>query len=318
MRCYSTWELPGETLNRLKSVGFTVKVNNKGRLLTGSEIMNAAAEADALITQLTDQITAEILLRNNHLRIIANVAAGYNNIDVPEATRRKIWVTNTPKVLSGATAEIALTLILMVMRKALPAEAFVRSGNFAGWRPHLFVGSGLSGKTAGIYGMGNIGREIANRLLPFGVKIIYHNRQPLEKSAANGASYVSFDQLLVQSDILIVQAPLNDDSRHRFGAAEFAAMKESCVFINTGRGAIHREADLVTALRERHIAGAGLDVYENEPEIHPDLLNMENVVLFPHIGSAARETREAMFELAASNVVNCFTDIPLLTAVNEI
>ncbi len=270
------------------------------------ELLKRVAGADALVTLLTEKVDAELLdAAGPQLQVTANVAVGYDNVDVPACAERGVVATNTPGVLTDATADIAFSLILMATRRLGEGERRIRSGE--PWKFGMFfmLGSGLQGKTLGVVGMGGIGIATARRAKAFGMEIVYQSRSEIdpEIAAELGARRMELDELLAAADVVSVHCPFNPDTRHLFGEAEFAAMKDTAYLVNTARGPIVDEAALATALREGQIAGAGLDVYEREPQVEPGLLDLDNVVLIPHLGSATVETRTAMATLAADNAL---------------
>jgi glyoxylate reductase len=239
------------------------------------------------------------------LRIIANFAVGYNNIDVPAATARRIPVTNTPGVLTETTADLTFTLILAVARRIGEGERMVRARAWPGWGPMQLLGSDVFGKTLGIFGFGRIGKAVARRARAFDMRILYTSRDPVDPELEHEfhASPVDKAALLAESDFVCIHCPLDAETTHAFSTAEFKAMKKTSFLINTARGPIVDEAALVDALRHGEIAGAGLDVYEHEPKLHDGLYACENAVIIPHLGSATLETRGKMAYIAASNIV---------------
>jgi glyoxylate reductase len=264
-------------------------------------------DADGLICLLTDTVDAELLSAAPRLRVVSNVAVGYNNIDVKAATERGVLVTNTPNVLDDATADLAFALLLAAARRIPEAERYLRRGAFKGWelfQPHL--GLELAGKTLGLVGLGRIGQAVARRARGFDMDLVYHKREPLdaEAEAELGARYLSFGALLEQSDFISVHTPLTQETRHMFSRAQFARMKPNAILVNTARGPVVDEVALAEALKAGVIRGAALDVFEEEPQVHPALLELEeHVVLVPHIGSATYETRTNMSLVAARNMV---------------
>ncbi|MBT2532437.1 D-glycerate dehydrogenase [Arthrobacter sp. ISL-48] len=270
------------------------------------ELLCRVAGADAVVSLLTERIDAELLdAAGPQLKVVANVAVGYDNIDVPACTERGIVATNTPGVLTEATADIALGLILTVTRRLGEGERLIRSGQAWKWGMFFLLGSSLQGKTLGVVGMGGIGQATARRAKAFGMEIVYQSRSEIDPAIATdlGARRVDLDELLAISDIVSLHCPYGAATHHLIGAEQLGAMKSSAYLINTARGPIVNEAALASALREGRIAGAGLDVFENEPTVHPGLLELENVVLVPHLGSATVETRTAMAMLAADNAL---------------
>ena len=263
------------------------------------------ADADAAVTLLTDRVDDDFLAAAPKLRIVANVAVGYNNIDVEACTRRGVIVTNTPGVLTDATADLAMGLVLMSTRRLGEGERLIRSGTAWQWSMFMMLGTGLQGRTLGIVGMGGIGEALATRARAFGMRIVYHNRRNVDTEVEQrlDAQRVDFDELLATSDIVSLNCPYSEATHHLIDASALAAMKSTAFLVNTARGPIVDEAALVEALVNGVIAGAALDVFENEPTVHPGLLSLDNVVLVPHLGSATVETRAAMATTAASNVV---------------
>jgi glyoxylate reductase len=262
------------------------------------------AEATGILPGGLDPVTAEMIDAAPRLRVIGNYGVGYNNVDVAAASRRRIAVTNTPGVLTDATADTAWALILAVARRVVEADAYVRAGKFDTWRPSTLLGMELAGKTLGIVGLGLIGRAVARRALGFGMRVIYTGprRAPAEVEASLGARSVPLEDLLHEADVVSLHCPLTPGTRHLVDARRLALMKPTALLINTARGPMVDEPALVEALRARRIAGAGLDVYEDEPRLAPGLADQSNVVLFPHIGSSTLEAREGMARLAAENI----------------
>jgi len=276
------------------------------------------ATADAVVTLLTDRVDDAFLDAAPNVRVVANVAVGYNNIDVPACAARDVVVTNTPDVLTDATADPAMALTLMITRRLGEGERLIRSGEPWKWGMFMMLGSSLQGRRLGIVGMGAIGEAFARRAAAFGMTVVYHHRRAIDAAteAALGAELVGLHQLLETSDVVSLNCPYTDATHHLIDEAALDRMQTSAYLINTARGPIVDEAALVDALRERRIAGAGLDVFEHEPEVHPGLLGLDNVVLVPHLGSATVETRSAMAELAARNVVEVLAGRAPLTSVS--
>jgi len=275
------------------------------------------ADADALLCLLTDRVDAALLERAPRLRVVANAVVGYEHVDLRACAARGIVVTNTPDVLTEATADLTWALILATVRRLPQAERSLRAGEFHGWGFWDYLGGDLAGATLGIFGMGRIGRAVARRAAAFGMRVVHHSRTPLapEEEAALGAEPVSFDELLARSDVLTLHAPLTAETRHALGREALGRMRPGAYLVNTARGALVDEAALVDALRDGPLAGAGLDVYEREPEITPGLLDLPNVVLLPHVGSATRGTRTRMAMLAARNAHAVLSGRPPLTPV---
>ncbi|GAB4100217.1 D-glycerate dehydrogenase [Sinomonas halotolerans] len=270
------------------------------------ELLRRVAGAEAIVSLLTERVDAELLdAAGPRLKVVANVAVGYDNIDVPACTERGVVATNTPGVLTDATADIALGLILMATRRLGEGERLIRSGQAWKWGMSFLLGSSLQGKKLGIVGMGGIGQATARRAKAFGMEIVYQSRSGIDHAIAAelGAQRVDLDELLAVSDVVSLHCPYGPATHHLIGAEQLSAMKGSAFLVNTARGPIVDEAALAAALRDGAIAGAGLDVYEHEPQVHPALLELENVVLLPHLGSATVETRTAMAMLAADNAL---------------
>jgi glyoxylate reductase len=259
----------------------------------------------AVVSQLTDKFPAGVMERLDGVRIIANVAVGYDNIDVPAATRRGILVTHTPDVLTDTTADFAFTLLLAAARRVVEGHHYVHSGQWTKWRIDLLVGQDVHHRTLGIFGMGRIGQAVARRAAGFSMRILYHDAvraaERIEKEL--GLEYVSAERLLRESDFVSLHVPLLPETRHMIGAPQFRMMKPTAILVNTSRGPVVDEAALAEALERRVIAGAGIDVFEHEPHVHPALLKLENVVLAPHIASASVDTRRRMSMMAAESAV---------------
>ncbi|MYL82435.1 D-glycerate dehydrogenase [Desulfovibrio aerotolerans] len=282
-----------------------VWVNPEDRPLTRDELLTQAATAHGVMGLLTDRIDAGFFEAAPLLRGYANYAVGYDNIDVPEATRRGLPVSNTPDVLTLATAELAFGLLLAAARQIVAADAVMRSGNWPGWGPLQFIGTQLTGRTLGIFGPGRIGLALARLSRGFDMPIVAcGGRKPNDTLVRElGARYLPFEDFLATADVIAITAPLTPQTRHAFDAAAFARMKPTAILVNTGRGPIIDEAALVTALAHGQIAAAGLDVYEFEPRMAEGLAALKNVVITPHIGSATRTARDGMAVLAAQNLL---------------
>lgn len=295
-------QYPGEPFGRLRKK-YTVEEFFGSRLPTRDELLEGARGSIAVISTVSDRIDKEFIDLLPGLMIVSNCGVGYENIDVPYATGKGVMVTNTPDVLTETTADLAWALMVSAARRVVEADAYVRRGDFRCWHPSLLLGQNIHGKTLGIFGMGRIGTAAARRAAGFGMRIIYNNRNRNERAEREtGAVFVEFPSLLEESDFIIVASPLNDETRGRFGMEEFRRMKRTAVIVNVGRGPIIKEKELAEALREGIICGAGLDVYENEPDVYPGLLELNNTVLLPHIGSASAETRIRMIEMAVESV----------------
>jgi glyoxylate reductase len=276
------------------------------------------ADADVAVTLLTDKVDDAFLAAAPKLRMVANVAVGYNNVDVAACTARGVTVTNTPGVLTDATADLAMGLLLMVTRRLGEGERLIRSGTPWKWGMFMMLGTGVQGRRLGIIGMGGIGEAMATRAKAFGMEIVYHNRRAVGAATEErlGASLVDLDELLATSDVVSLNCPYSEETHHLIDAAALASMRSDAFLINTARGPIVDEAALVAALTTQTIAGAGLDVFEHEPDVHPGLIELDNAVIVPHLGSATVETRGAMADLAANNVAAVLAGHSPLTAVN--
>lgn len=299
-----TRRLPQKAIDLLKSQ-CEVEVNEYERPLTKMELIEKIADKDGLLCLLNDKIDGEVMAAAQRLKVIANYAVGFDNIDVATATKMGIAVTNTPGILSETTADMAWALILTVARRIVEADRFLRAGKFTGWAPMMFLGSDVHGKTLGIVGFGRIGRAVASRAKGFNMTILYSNpgRAEVEVEKKLCAKFVPLDVLLRQSDFVTLHVPLTPRTMHLIGEKEISLMKPTAYLINTSRGAVVDEKDLVKALRNNKIAGAGLDVFEDEPRLTTGLEDLENIVIVPHIASATVETRTNMALAAAENLM---------------
>lgn len=299
-----TREIPDEAVKRLKE-HFIVESNQADRPVSPNQLLQKLKGKDGAVTVSTDIISDAVLAKNPQLKIVSNVAVGYNNLDVAAATRRGVMVTNTPGVLDDTTADLTWALILAAARGIANADRFVRSGKWKRWRMMEFLGQDIYGKTIGICGFGRIGRRVARRAMGFDMKVLYASRTRAAESVEQEfrASYVDKHTLLRESDIVTLHLPLFPETRHYIGAAELALMKKTAVLVNASRGPVVDERALVKALKTHRIAGAGLDVYENEPALTPGLAALPNTVLTPHIGSGSFETRLRMSNMAVANCV---------------
>ncbi len=267
------------------------------------EIKREARDAEGLLCMLYDRIDEELIDSCPKLKVISSVSTGLNHIDLEKAKKRGIVVTHTPGILTEATADLAWALLMATARRIAEGDRFCRDGLFKGWRHHLLIGQDVYGSTLGIFGMGRIGAAIARRAQGFQMKVLYHNRNKSPYENEVKATYVTFEELIEKSDHLIISAPLTPETKGRFGREEFKAMKPTAVLINIGRGPIVKERELAQAINSGEIWGAGLDVYEREPEIDGLLMKTPRVVLLPHIGSASGDTRRRMARAAARDLV---------------
>lgn len=305
MKVYITRRIPEPGIEMIRKE-HEVEINPYDRVLTREELLQAVKGKDGILCLLTDKIDAEVFdAAGPQLKVVSNYAVGYDNIDVKEATKRGIVVTNTPGVLTETTADLACALILATARRIVEADKFTRAGKYEGWAPMLFLGQDVYGKTLGIIGMGRIGQAVARRAKGFNMKVLYNDirRIPEEIEKELNATFVSLDELLEQSDFVSLHTYLSPETYHLINEERLRKMKKTAYLINTSRGPVVDESALVRALKEGWIAGAGLDVYEFEPKLVPGLAECENAVLLPHIASASVETRTKMATMAAENLL---------------
>jgi len=302
---YVTRQIPEEGINLLKKFCQTVEVNPYDSPLTYDELLRQVKGRDAILTMLSDKIDARVINEAKSIKVIANYAVGYENIDIKTATANGIVVTNTPGVLTDSTADMAWSLLFSIARRIVEGDQLTRAGKFVGWAPMFLLGGDLVGKTLGIIGAGRIGTAMAMRSRGWCMKVLYttqsNKNAVLEEML--GAKRVDLETLLRESDFISIHTPLSEKTKHLIGAKELSFMKKTAYLINTARGAIIDESALVNALKSKQIAGAGLDVYEEEPKLKPGLAELDNVVLAPHLGSATIETRTKMAVMAAENII---------------
>ena len=303
-RILVTGRLPQDIMTAL-SKKYEAHINMEDRPFDRQKLLNGIQDKDGLLSMITDTVDEEMLGRANRLKMIAQFGVGYNNINVPTATRLGIPVSNTPGVLTDATAELAFALILAVSRRLVEGDRMTREGRFRCWAPMLFLGREVTGKTLGVIGMGKIGKAVAQRARCFNMPILYHNRSRMSKSHEKElmAKYVDMKTLLSKSDFITLHVPLTDQTRHLIGRQELSLMKPTAYLINTSRGPVIDENALLQALLKKKIGGAGLDVYENEPALTPGLAELDNVILLPHVGSGTLETRCRMATMAVKNLI---------------
>ncbi|MBZ0177921.1 MAG: D-glycerate dehydrogenase [Melioribacteraceae bacterium] len=310
-------ELPGDAKKWLESKKYSVKILDRKILKDMKRLLPMLKNADAIIPLLVDKIDKELIDSMQQCRVIANYAAGYDNIDVEYASRKNIIVTNTPNILTDATADIAIGLLLACARKFIQSDRFMRSSKFKGWMPDLMLGHDLRNKIFGIVGAGRIGKATAQRAKAFGCKIIYFNRSPkpeIEKEL--NAKRVSLNYLMKNADFISLHIPSSVNTYHLIDKEKLNHMKPDAILINTARGEVVDEKYLIKMLKKNKIFAAGFDVYEGEPKVNPELLKLNNVVLLPHIGSATLETRSEMAMLCAKNVHSILQNKNPLTPVN--
>jgi glyoxylate reductase len=305
-----TYKLPSSAIEPLEVVG-QVDVYREG-VLSRDELIRRVQGKQAIVVAALDKIDKEVVDAGTDLKIVSNVAVGYNNLDVPYARSKGIILTNTPDVLTESTANMAMTLILAVTRRIVEGDRVVRRGDWRGFSLDFMIGSEVRKRQLGIVGLGRIGRALAEKAQQFGMKIAYHDT--VARPVA-GYESMTLDQLLATSDIVSLHVPLLPETRHMIDRTALSRMKRSAYLINTSRGPVVDEEALAWALREGIIKGAGLDVYEDEPRVHAGLLTLENVVLVPHLASATAETRAAMYSLAVRNVVNVLSGEPPITPI---
>ena len=304
-KVYVTRQIPEEGINLLKKFCRMVEVNPHDSPLTYDELLMQVKGRDAILTMLSDRIDERLMSEAKSLKVIANYAVGYDNIDIKAATAKGIVVTNTPGVLTDSTADMAWALLFSIARRIVEGDKVTRVGKFVGWAPMFLLGRDVVGKTLGIIGAGRIGTAMAMRSRGWCMKVLYttqSNRNTVLEEML-GAKRVNLETLLTESDFISIHTPLTEKTRHLIGAKEFSMMKKTVYLINTGRGAVVNEEALVNALKNKQIAGAGLDVYEEEPKLKPGLAELDNVVLSPHLGSATIETRTKMAIMAAENII---------------
>jgi glyoxylate reductase len=306
-----TRRLPSSVIAKLESVA-TVDLHRGDTGIDPAELRARVGDKDALVSLLTDPIDKALIDAGSKLKVIANVAVGYNNIDVGYALKRGIVVTHTPNVLTESVADFTWAMILAITRRLAEGERVVRGGQWKGWALDFMLGMELKGKQLGLVGVGRIGAAVAARAPAFGMRVVYSEARDI---GLPNAERVSLDKLLNTSDIVSLHVPLLPETRHLIDKKALARMKRSAYLINTSRGPVVDEEALAWALQQHLLAGAALDVYENEPKVHPDLLNLENVLLVPHLASATTETRTAMAELAADNVLAVLAGKPAITPV---
>ena len=294
---------PQVALDKLSSE-CDLKINRTS--LTKEELKQQVSGSDAVISYLTDRIDQDIIDRGTKLKIIANYGAGFNNIDVTYASERGIWVTNTPNVLHETTADLTWAMILGTARQIVSADRYTREGKFQGWGAKLFLGGDVYEKTLGIIGLGEIGRSVARRAIGFNMRTLYHqrNRLPKEEEKKLNVEYATFEKILRESDFLTLHVPLTEETEYMIGNDEIALMKKTAYLIHTARGKVIDDYALVAALREDRLAGAALDVYEDEPELTEGMRELDNLMILPHIGSASFETRDKMALLVADNILD--------------
>ncbi len=302
MRVFVTRRIPESGLEILRE-NFEVDVFEGDSPISREELIKRAKGCEGILPLLTDSIDADIMDKTG-IKAIANFAVGIDNVDISAATKRTIPVTNTPGVLTDATADLTFALILAISRRIVESDKYLREGKWKGWDPLLLLGGDFVGKTLGIIGFGRIGKAVAQRAQGFNMNIIYTSRSRYLEEENEGIKFVSFDELLKTSDYVTIHAPYTEETHHLISEKELDMMKPTAYLINTSRGKLIDEIQLIKTLKEKKIAGAALDVFYNEPEINPELIELDNVVIIPHLGSASLETRTKMAIIAAENLVD--------------
>lgn len=298
--------IPGETLNKLTESEHEVTVSEFDRPLSAEEFLERAKGSDAVMTLLTDKIDAEVIdAIGPQLKVVSNYAVGFDNIKIPDATSKGVVVTNTPSdEVNESVAEHAWALMIALARRIVEADESTRRGAYKGWEPGIFLGTNLVGKTLGVVGLGRIGSMVARRAQGFGMTVLYNKHTRDEEAEKElGVEFAELDDLYSRSDFISLHVPLTKDTRHMLNKDAFAKMKKGVFIVNTARGAVIDEGDLVDALRDGKVGGAGLDVFDNEPNINPELIDMENVILTPHIASATWEARNKMGSQAVDSIL---------------
>lgn len=299
-----------QAIDHIKTVADVEIYPSEDEPIPRDVLLDKVQHIEGLLPMLTDRIDQELLDRGKQLKVVSNYAVGYNNIDVPEATKHGVMVTNTPEVLTDTTADCAFMILMAISRRLVEVDNYIRDGKWVkAWGPKMLLGSDINGKTLGIVGLGRIGKALVPRARGFNMNVLYHDyyRNTVEEKEL-GVKYRSFDELLAESDYITLHVPLTDETHHLIGEPELKKMKKTAYLINTSRGPVVDEKALAKALKEKWIAGAGLDVHDKEP-MDPDdpLIKLDNIILTPHIGSATNETRLAMAMRAASNLTAALT-----------
>ena len=320
MKIFVTRKIPGEHLEKLKTAGYEVFISKLSRSLTGEELVEKVKGMDGLLTLLTDRIDGDLMDEAGpQLKIVSNYAVGFDNIDVKAASDRGIVVTNTPSdEVNEAVAEHTWALILSLARRIVEADEAIRRGTYKGWEPDIFLGNSLIGKTIGIVGLGNIGSMVARRAKGYKMKVLYYKRTRDEKTERElGVVFAGLDELLKKSDFISLHIPLTEETRSMFNFQTLNKIKKGAYLINTARGPIVCEEALVGVLKSGRLKGAALDVFENEPNVHPDLIAMQNVITTPHIASTTIEARNKMGEMAVEGILATLSGKKPQNIVNE-
>ena len=304
MKAYVTRPVFDEAVERLRRE-VDVELNVEDRILSKKELIERLRDKDGALTLLTDAIDLEVLESAPKLKVVANFAVGFNNVAIESATKLGVVVTNTPGVLTETTADFAWTLLMAAARRVVEGDKFARAEDHWVWGPKMFLGYDVYGKTLGLVGLGRIGQAVARRAAGFNMRVVFHDTEPIPEQVVKdlGVTRLPLDELLRISDFISLHVPLFPETHHLLNDRTFALMKPTCIVVNTSRGPVVDEKALVRALRDKKIAGAGIDVFEREPEIEPELRKLENAVIAPHIASASHETRLKMCMMAADNLL---------------
>jgi len=319
-KIFVTRKIPGDSLEKLKNKGYEVVISDLGRPLTPEELLEGIKGTDAIMSLLSDKIDGDVMdAAGPQLKIISNYAVGFDNIDIDAATKRGIVVTNTPSdEVNEAVAEHTWALILALARRIVEADEATRHGAYKGWEPDIFLGTNLIGKTLGIVGMGRIGSMVARRAQGYKMNVLYNKHTPdPEVERELGVKFAPLEELLNQSDFVTLHVPLTPETRHMINKESFAKMKKGSYLVNTARGPVVSERDLIDALASGQLAGAALDVFDNEPNISPELIGNQQVITTPHIASATREARNKMGEQAASAIIDMLSGTKPQNIVDE-
>lgn len=311
MKIFVTRKIPGDSLKKLTEGDHEVAISDVNRPLTASELIEKIKGVDVILSLLTDKIDGDVMdAAGPQLKLISNYAVGFDNINLKDATDRGIVVTNTPcDEVNEAVADHTWALILNLVRRITEADKAVREGAYKGWEPDIFLGGNMKGKTLGVIGLGRIGTMVAKKAASFEVKVLYNKKEPdpeIEKTL--GAKFVSLDDLLASSDFISIHVPLTDETRHMINKDTLIKTKKGAFLVNTARGPIIDESALIESLRSSQLAGAALDVFDNEPNLNPELIGLPNVILTPHIASATVEARQKMGELAVTSILDVASD----------
>ena len=319
-KIFVTRQIPGKAIDELKSSGNEVEVSQFDRPLTAEELLEKGKGVDALLTLLTDKVNGDVIdALGPQLKIVSNYAVGFDNVNIEDATKRGVVVTNTPSdEVNESVAEITWALMLALARRIVEADEVTRKGAYKGWEPNIFLGVNMVGRTLGVIGLGRIGGKVALRAKGFNMKVLYTKRSRDEKAEKElGVQFAELDKLLANSDFVTLHVPLTDETRHLINKETISKMKKGAYLVNTARGSVVDEHAVVDALRAGQIAGVGLDVYDNEPNINPELIGMENVILTPHIASATWEARNKMGAQAVGAILNTLSGKKPDNIVNE-